>query len=118
MTRNPYPTRQGFGLRVRCAKAAYEAYGRDYDRKPYSRALDNCFEMFDSNAVVWALMHEAIVGGNADLAEGIRRTGKDVWPRWLEVYEQRGAYAPRHEQLGLFAPTALPRKNPKSPSMS
>ena len=83
---NPYETRPGFARRVRTAKKAYEAFGRDYGRRPYSRAVEQCFEMYDGKAVVWALMAEAI-GGNADLAEGIKRTGAAVWPHWLRVYQ-------------------------------
>ena len=114
MTTNPYPRKPGFGIRYRRAKLAYEIYGRDYSRKPYSRAIDNCFEMDDGDAVVWALMKDAIAGGNIDLAEGIQRTGKDVWPHWLEVYEQRGKYAPRQQQLNLSLIQAI-YDRPKPP---
>lgn len=78
MTNNPYPTQPGFGLRVRHSKTAIEKFGRDYLKRPYSRGFDNCFEMFDGNAVVWALMSEAVPNPNSDLAEGIRRMGKNV----------------------------------------
>ena len=88
--RNPYEKQPGFARRVLRAKKAYEAYGRDYNEKAHtrlhSREIDNCFEMCDGRAVVWALMAEAI-GGNADLAEGIKRTGAAVWPHWLRVYQ-------------------------------
>ena len=40
-------------------------------------------------------MHEAIAGDNYYLRRGIENMGKSVWPQWLEVYEQRGKYAPR-----------------------
>jgi len=116
MTNNPYPTQPGFGLRVKHAKAVLEIYGQDEFSKPYSRTFENCFEMFDGDAVVWSLMHDAIARNNGDLAEGIKRMGKNVWPHWLEVYEQRGVYAPRHEQL-TFLPSITQGK-PKSPTMS
>jgi hypothetical protein len=114
---NPYPRKPGFGLRVHYAKQALEVYGHDEFAPPYSRAFDNCFEMYDGKAVIWALMHSAIVKNNGDLAEGIRRTGKDVWPHWLEIYEQHGKYAPQQEQLN-FLPVLSPRRKPKSPSVS
>ncbi len=112
---NPYPTKPGFGLRVHYAKQALEVFGQDEHAPPYSRAFENCFEMFDGDAVVWALMHSAIAKNNGDLAEGIRRMGKDVWPHWLAVYEQRGKYAPKHEQLSLL--TDQPRERPKGPTI-
>jgi len=118
MSQNPYLTRPGFGLRYSRAKAALEIFGQDEFSRPYSRAFDNCFEMFDGDAVVWALMHDATANNNDELAEGIRRMGKDVWSQWLEVYEQRGIFAPRHEQLGLFAQMNTPYNKPKSPTMS
>ena len=116
MSQNPYLTRPGFGLRFNRAKAALESFGQDEFSRPYSRAFDNCFEMFDGDAVVWALMHDAIAHNNGDLAEGIRRMGKDVWPQWLELYEQRGKHAPRHEQLSFLRTIA--QGKPKSPTMS
>jgi hypothetical protein len=102
MTKNPYPTEPGFGLRFHHAKTALEKYGRDYARPPYSRGFDNCFENHDGDAVVWALMHDAVADPKSRIAEGIHRLGKDVWPHWLEIYEQRGKHAPKQEQLGLF----------------
>ena len=115
---NPYPRKSGFGLRVHYARQALEVFGRDVNAPPYSRAFENCFEMFDGDAVVWALMHSAIVNNNGDLAEGIGRMGKAVWPHWLEVYEQSGKYAPKQQQLSLFTPTSTPHNKPRSPSVS
>jgi hypothetical protein len=74
-----------------------------------TRSFENCSEMFDGDAVVWALMHEAIAGRNALLERGIRSLGQAVWPHWLEVYEQRGVYAPSPEGqlsfVGLISPS-------------
>jgi hypothetical protein len=91
---NPYPRKAGFGLRLANAKRALRRLGRDCLANIYTRAFDNCFENFDGDAVVWALMHKAIEGHDAVLERGIRNMGASVWPHWLEVYEQRGAYAP------------------------
>jgi hypothetical protein len=82
---NPYTKRAGFSRRFAYAKRRLEAFGRDCFKRPYSRGFDNCFEMFDGEAIVWALMHHAI-NGNVDLMMGIRNMGKDVWPRWSAVY--------------------------------
>ena len=101
-TKNPYPRRQGLGLRVANAKRALRRLGRDCLADIYTRGFDNCFEMFDGDAVVWALMREAINGDDV-LERGIRNMGKEVWPRWLAVYEQRDDYAPENDgQLVLF----------------
>jgi hypothetical protein len=63
-------------------------------------------EMFDGDAVVWALMHEAI-GGDVLLERGIRNMGKAVWPQWLEVYERRGEPALDANQPSLFEQTIM-----------
>ena len=76
-TKNPYPRRQGFALRVANAKRALRRLGRDCFADIYTRGFDNCFEMFDGDAVVWALMHEAVNGDDV-LERGIRNMGKDV----------------------------------------
>ena len=60
ITKNPYPRRQGFSLRVANAKRALRRLGRDCLADIYTRGFDNCFEMFDGDAVVWALMREAV----------------------------------------------------------
>jgi len=90
---NPYPKRRGFGFRYLRAKALLERYGRDCLAQPYSRSFDNCFEMYDGDAIVWALMRTALrneASGDPSLAQGIRRLGKSVWPDWLRVYEGQG----------------------------
>jgi len=68
---NPYPTQPGFGLRVANAKRALKKLARDpWNRAPVaSRGFDNCFENFDGEAVVWALMHAART--DDELASGI-----------------------------------------------
>ena len=83
--RNPYPKRKNFGLRVLRARKLLERFGHDYCRPPYSRSFDNCFENYDGDAVVWALMHKALNGNHA-LERGIRNMGEQVWPAWLAVY--------------------------------
>jgi hypothetical protein len=105
--KNPYQRRPGFGLRVARAKSALRRLGADCLANIYTRGFDNCFEMFDGDAVVWALMHEAI-GGDVLLERGIRNMGKAVWPQWLEVYERRGEPAPDANQLSLFEQTSNP----------
>jgi hypothetical protein len=100
-TKNPYPRRQGFGLRVANAKRALRRLGRDCLAEIYTRGFDNCFEMFDGDAVVWALMREAVTGDEI-LERGIRNMGKDVWPHWLAVYEQCDGHATESAQLTLF----------------
>jgi hypothetical protein len=54
--KNPYPTFSGFGLRVANAKKAIKRLGLDPHAEIYTRAFDNCFENFDGDAVVFALM--------------------------------------------------------------
>lgn len=86
---NPYPRHDGFGFRVLRARIALEQFGRDGSATPYCRSFDNCFEMDDGNAVVWALMHRALrnsATGKPELEHGIRNLGDAVWSDWLEVY--------------------------------
>jgi hypothetical protein len=100
--KNPYQRRAGFGLRVTRAKVALRRLGADCLAPIYTRGFDDCFEMYDGDAVVWALMHEAI-GGDVLLERGICNMGKAVW---LEVYERRGEPAPDANQLSLFEQTS------------
>lgn len=83
--RNPYPTRPGFGLRVAHARRALRRLGKDCLADIYTRGFDTCFEVFDGEAVVWALM-QAALSGDPVLERGIRTMGDCVWPQWLEVY--------------------------------
>lgn len=88
--RNPYPRQDDFGLRFLRAKALLERFGRDCFKAPYSPSFDNCFEMFDGKAVVWALMDAALrneANGEPHLAQGIRSMGPNVWAKWRAVYE-------------------------------
>ena len=88
--KNPYPTQKGFGLRVAYARRALIEYacgndtitdrttGEEYSRIN-SRAMDNCFENHDGDAVVWALMHAALQEPDryrqSLMTEGIRKQG-------------------------------------------
>ena len=101
--KNPYPTREGFGRRVGYARKALLKLSADPLARIYTRKFDNCFEMYDGSAVVWALMREALTGNDA-LKNGIERTGS--WPHWLEVYQQGQARDER--QLNFFSTPALP----------
>ena len=83
--KNPYPTHKGFGFRVVNAKRSLEKYGRDCSYYPFTRGFDNCFEMFDRKAVVWALMREAL-NGNRTLEQGIKNMGAQCWEHWLKTY--------------------------------
>ena len=93
---NPYPRKKGFGLRVYRAEKAIKKLAADPFANIYSRAFDNCFEMGDGDAVVWALMHKAHQEvdpyGQSLLTRGIqemfRRTlGGQKYPEdWLKVY--------------------------------
>lgn len=85
--KNPYPQNTGFGLRLYRAKRALERLGRDCLARIYTRGFDNCFEMGDGDAVVWALVEEAL-NNNATLKQGIQNMGKDVWPDWLRVHDE------------------------------
>jgi len=96
---NPYPKHDGFGFRTLRARSALEKFGRDGLARPYCRSFDNCFEMDDGDAVVWALMHRAVrnsATGDTHLERGIRNLGDAVWSDWLEVYRN-----PSPQQLRL-----------------
>jgi hypothetical protein len=67
---NPYKIHPGFGNRVSYAanalKRLAEGNGWTTDRNngvrdhpSQGRKMDNCFEMWDGDAVVWQLMHRA-----------------------------------------------------------
>ena len=100
--KNPYQMLEGFGRRVACARKALLRLSADPLARIFTRSFDNCFEMHDGSAVVWALMHEALAG-NDDLKQGIERTGS--WPHWLEVYKEGQLRDER--QLNLFS-AAIP----------
>ena len=105
MTNNPYPTYSGFGLRVHRAGNAIKKLALDPFADIYTRGFDNCFEMYDGSAVVWALMDKAIKEpdcyGQSLLTEGIQRMfsrtlEESKYPEcWLKVYYN-------HDQLELF----------------
>ena len=100
---NPYPKRPGFARRVAYAKRRLRADGRDCMRRPYSRGFDTCFEMFDGEAVVWALMHTAM-NGDVALMMGIKAMGPEVWPQWSAVYWAPGGWSTWQPQLPLDDP--------------
>lgn len=92
---NPYPMRPGFGLRVHRAELALRRLGINPSLDIYRRSLDDCFEMGDGDAVVFALMHKAYTEpdskGRSDLSQGIKRAFRrelsmDGFPvRWEQV---------------------------------
>jgi len=86
--RNPYPTRKGFGLRVANAAKSIRKLGIDCDADIYTRGFDSCFENFDGDAVVWALMDKA-VNGDINLEIGIKRMSNNdrLWHSWMKVYK-------------------------------
>jgi hypothetical protein len=83
---NPYPTRPDLGLRVHLARKSLENFGRDYSCRPTLAALTT------------ALRCSIAINGNDNLKAGIERTGKNVWPQWLSVYN-----APATSQLSSVA---------------
>ncbi len=104
---NPYPTRPGFGLRVHYARKTLILLAQGMDRvrcnktgEIYSRArdrkMDNCFEMCDGDAVVWALMdaaaRESSLYNSPDLARGIELfCGNDyALSQWRATYAHKG----------------------------
>ncbi|MBL4877079.1 MAG: hypothetical protein JKY10_11380 [Cohaesibacteraceae bacterium] len=79
MTINPYTTHKGFGLRVYRAEHMLRQHALKLDHDIHTRTFDNCFEMFDGDAVVFALMDKAkselAQTGSSTLAAGINRVG-------------------------------------------
>ena len=91
-SRNPYPTKPGFGLRVARLTRALKHYGMGWseeDAGMYSRTFDNCLENYDGDAVVWAVMDKAM--RDEDIARGIRLMGEKVWPHWESIYKKHAA---------------------------
>lgn len=97
---NPYTTRPGFGFRVANAKRALRRLGADCAANIFTRGFDNCFEMHDGDAVVWALMHAALNGDDL-LAAGIKTAGARMWADWLDLYRAT-------EIVDLFVADASP----------
>lgn len=83
--KNPYPKRPGFGLRVHRAEKAIRRYGNDVNFDPYTRAFDNCFEMDDGDAVVFALMHKAYSEANQDLPPSLTMGLRRMFSRSLSA---------------------------------
>jgi len=94
---NPYPTRQGFGLRVHRAEQAIRKLGLNRYADVHTRGFDNCFENYDGSAVVFALVSKAKrepdQHGQSLLTQGIRNmfnTSLNVqgdFPQWEKVYQ-------------------------------
>lgn len=105
MTKNPYPKQKGFGLRVHRAETSIRKLAVDPFADIYTRSFDNCFEMNDGDAVVWALMDKALNEPDqyqqSLLTKGIQKmfsrtlNGQKYPEGWLDTYYQR-------EQLELF----------------
>lgn len=108
MEKNPYQKHKGFGLRVHRAESMLRRYGHDFDYDLHTRGFDNCFEMFDGDAVVFALMHKAYAEpdkhGQTLLTNGIQRMfggrlNKNGFPQdWEDVAEGR---APNRQAMNL-----------------
>lgn len=103
---NPCPTQEGFELRLAYASKALMQRGviPDYNRGIYEhdltarRAFDNCFENFDGNAVVFALMEKA--QRIPQLMAGIVSMGGTMLEDWGRVHAQGRDLLAR--QLELF----------------
>ena len=86
----------GFGLRVHRAEQAIRKLALYPFADVYTRGFDNCFEMHDGDAVVWALMDKAIKEPDQDgqslLTNGIQCMFRNTlqgskYPQcWLDVY--------------------------------
>jgi hypothetical protein len=98
---NPYPIHPGFGFRVMNAAKALRKYGENPNYRLFTRSFDNCFENYDGDAVIFALMAKAIkekTAGQPALHEGIKRAYGGVVPWELETIARGCA----QNQLGLF----------------
>jgi hypothetical protein len=96
---NPYPRLTGFSNRVAYAERKLRELGRDPYCDIFSRKFDDCFEMGDGDAVVFALMTKAT--RNPLLLQGIQRLdGGEVPQRWQEVFQ--GHFG----QMNLLEPVA------------
>jgi len=94
---NPYKTHKGFGLRVHRAETAIRKLGLDKYADVHTRGFDNCFEMYDGSAVVFALMAKAKLEpdqyGQSPLTQGIQNmfsTSLDEngqFPQWEKIYQ-------------------------------
>ncbi len=91
---NPYPTQPGFAKRVAFAKKTLcnLARGEDWSvhigtgeefSAAHSRAMDNCFENHDGDAVVYSLMCEA--ARDEVLMEGIRQYAGRSLSQWQTI---------------------------------
>lgn len=99
---NPFPTKKGFGLRLHYAAEALRKYGLDpscstYAQVANNRKFDNCFENFDGDAVVYAIMCLVHEKHDADLCRGIKLLGGTLWEDWERHY-----WHARNHQLPLL----------------
>lgn len=96
---NPYSKQKGFVLRVYRAEQAIKKLGLDPFAYIYICSFNNCFEMGDGDAVVWALIHKAHQEpdehGQSLLTKGIQQmfsrtlNGMKYPKEWLDVYHKR-----------------------------
>lgn len=100
--RNPFPKQPGFSWRVLRAKTALRRLGQDCMANIFTRSFDNCFEMYDGKAVVWALMR-ACAEGDPLLERGIKNAGGSMWNDWLKLWQAN--QPPRDEALLPLDPT-------------
>jgi hypothetical protein len=87
---NPYSVQPGFTKRVSYAVEALHRLASDpRSRAPVqARSFDNCFAMWDGNAVIWELVNR-VREGDELLAQGIAGLGPAVWIDWLNIYQSR-----------------------------
>jgi hypothetical protein len=91
---NPHPKQPGFHNRVKSATNRLLKYGKHWNgdnySKLYCRAMDNCFENSDGDAVVWQLMHKA--QSDSRLLQAIKDfCGTDeCFAAWERVYRGEG----------------------------
>jgi hypothetical protein len=89
-TGNPYPKEPGFSQRVRTAAAALRRLAHNpWDRRPVkARTFDNCFEMYDGDAVAWELM-DMVMRGDQELEAGLEAWGPNILSSFTRVYPRR-----------------------------
>ncbi|MCB0634219.1 MAG: hypothetical protein KDD15_31020 [Lewinella sp.] len=89
--KNPFPTYKGFGLRVAYAGKALRNYGLNPQKTKVaqcirSKSFENCFEEFDGDAVVYALMAKVYEQNDHFLKNGIMLLGDALWEDWNRHY--------------------------------
>lgn len=100
---NPFKTRKGFGLRLNYAVTLIREYGYNpssrinYDRISNNRKFDNCFENYDDDALVYAIMEKIYEQNDANLEKGVKAMGKHLYNDWTQHY-----YKAKNKQYCLF----------------